>query len=105
MSEKRMLSEDEVFEMISYLVASAQGLLDEPAAYGSLRLIDAAGRLAGFAMNGASEETESFLEELRAEIDEGKLLVMSNPDAYAAFLDGSVRKIARELKRRRVGLT
>ena len=30
MSEKRMLSEDEVFEMISYLVASAQGLLNEP---------------------------------------------------------------------------
>ena len=97
MSEKRMLSEDEVFEMISYLVASAQGLLNEPAAYGSLRLIDAAGRLAGFAMNGASEEAESFLEELRA--------VMSNPNAYATFLDGSVRKIALELKQRRVGLT
>lgn len=105
MSERRMLSEDEVFELISYLVVSAQGLLEEPAEYGSLRIIDAAGRLANLIGNDASDEGGSFLKELSAEIDEGKLLVMSNPDEYASFLESAVIKITRELKRRRVDRT
>jgi hypothetical protein len=100
-----MLSEDEVFELISYLVVSAQGLLDEPAEYGSLRLIDAAGRCANLAKNDAPSEARTFLEELSAEIEEGKLLVMSNPDEYAIFLDSAVRKMTRELKRRQADRT
>ena len=100
MSEKGLLSPDAAFELLSYLVSSAQLLLHEPAAYGSLRLVDAASRLARLAAEEAPGESQAFLQDLHARIEEGKVLLMSDQEAYAAFLDEVVRKVARELRRR-----
>ena len=47
MASAMVLTEDEALELLAFLVTAARTQLDEAAEYGPLRLLTAAGRLAG----------------------------------------------------------
>lgn len=76
-------------ELAGYMVTSARGLLDEPAAYGPFRLFDATRRLVTvLASEGLSNEA---LDALRIRIDEAEDKAMDeDPDVFRAVLDDLV---------------
>ncbi len=85
-----------LYELLGYLLTSARGLLEEPAEYGPLRLLEGASRLCGLMMAGGSSYTEA-LGELKSGIDAGKFSVISDSEAFAQTLDRAVRDYTRHL--------
>ena len=67
MDSQTIKPQDEVFNLIAYMIASARGLYDEPPDYGSFRLLDATGRLLEIISH--SGELDPFLARLKHEID------------------------------------
>lgn len=67
MSDRMILSEDQTVELLAFFVTAARCLLDEPADYGSMRLLDAAERLSAFAQDQASPEAKTLFAQIIAE--------------------------------------
>lgn len=86
-----------LFELIGYLLTSARGLLDEPAEYGPFRLVEAVSRLSGLMAEGGSRH-EEFLRRMQRTVDEGKLSLMTDPQAFTRLLDQAVIEYTRRLK-------
>ena len=55
MSERTVVSEDEAYELLAHLVASAELCIREPYYYGTFRLIDAASKLMGFMLQNGGD--------------------------------------------------
>lgn len=89
------LTRAQIYELLAHLVASADTCTFEPGFYGTFRLIDAASRLAGAALEGGLDDP--WLAELKAEIDEKKLLMMTDREAYFAYLGEAAAKVATRL--------
>jgi hypothetical protein len=89
------LTRTQLYELLAHLVASSEICAVEPCFYGTFRLIDAASRLAGTALE--SGFSDPWLSELRQEIERKKLLMMSERDAYFAFLPEASRRVAERL--------
>jgi hypothetical protein len=100
MSQCKVVSEDEAFELLVFLITSARGCVDEPKLYGTFRLVDAASKLVGFVLEDHPEQSEGFLRDLKQEIDEKKLSLMADQEGYIEFLGDITREVAQELKRR-----
>jgi hypothetical protein len=100
MSQRMVVGEEDVYELLSFLVSSAHLNVGEPRLYGSFRLIDAACRLIGFALKGRQLENDWFLREFKDEADKKKLLMMTDEECYLQFLEDATRIVARELKQR-----
>jgi len=100
MEQRMMVTEDDVFELLAFLVTSARLCVDEPRLYGTFRLVDGASRLLGFVLKSDQSEDKQTLQQLKDEIDEKKLLLTTDQEAYLNFLDDLTRKVARELKKR-----
>jgi hypothetical protein len=94
------IAEDDVFELLAFLATSARLCVDEPKLYGTFRLVDGASRLLGFALESDQLEDKQFLQQLKDEIDEKKMLLVADQEGYLKFLDDLTRKVARELKER-----
>jgi hypothetical protein len=90
------LNEDQAYELLAHLVASAEICAVEPHYYGTFRLLDAAARLLA-----VMEPQDPWAAGLRAEIDEKKLLMMTDRDAYFAYLPVASRRVAERLLARR----
>jgi len=76
-------------ELASYLLTSARGLLDEPAEYGPLRLIQAAHHLVEIlAAEGLSSETLEAVGRRLADIESSAM--GENPHALRTVLDDLV---------------
>jgi hypothetical protein len=89
--------QNELFNLIAYMITSAQGLYDEPPDYGSFRLLDASGRL--LAIMQSAGWLDPFLVRLNGEIDaerEGNM----DDERQRRQLDKWVMEIARELRQR-----
>jgi hypothetical protein len=86
-----------LFELIGYLLTSARGLFDEPAEYGPFRLVEAASRLSGLLAEGGGRH-EGSLRLMQRTIDEGKLSMMTDPQAFARLLDQTILEFTRLLK-------
>ena len=99
MNERLVLSEDDVFEVIAFLVTAARLLLEEPIDYGPARLLTAAQRLCAFAAP-RSEVSRSFFSRLAEEIVPRVSSRNSDRDGFRAFLEESCRSIGREAARR-----
>lgn len=99
MSEREVLNEEEMYELLAFLVTSAELLVGEPHLYGTFRLIDAASRMMAFALESGKID-DNFLSEFKRYVDENKVLSISDEKAYIAFLGEASRKLARELKHR-----
>jgi hypothetical protein len=100
MEQRMMVTEDDVFELLAFLVTSARLCVDEPRLYGTFRLVDGASRLIGFVLQSGQLEDRQSLQQLKDEIDEKKFLLTTDQEGYFDFLDDLTRKVARELKER-----
>ncbi len=88
--------EDEHFKLLTFLIVSARGCVEEPPIYGPLRLIDAAERLIALMDNmGKADER---LREIMKTIHEGKFSVMKDEAEFIKLLDDLVLKISRIIK-------
>jgi len=99
-SQRLAVTEEDLYELLSFLVSSAHLLVNEPEHYGSFRLIDAACRLVGFALDGGGLEDDDFLRAFKEDADRRKLLLMTDQDGFLQFLEDATRDMAREMKRR-----
>ncbi len=100
MSQRLAVTEEELYELLSFLVSSAHLLVNEPEHYGSFRLVDAACRLIEFALVNGRLEDDQFLREFKEDADRGKLLMMTDEEGFLQFLEDATRDVAREMKRR-----
>ena len=100
MSQRMVVGEEDLYELLSFLVSSAHLNVGEPRLYGSFRRIDAACRLIGFALESGGLEDDRFLRELKADADQRKLLMMTDEEGYLQFLEDVTRDVAREMKGR-----
>jgi hypothetical protein len=82
------------FRLATFLVTAARDVVDEPAIYGPFRMIDAVERL----MAGVFDD--EFLTQIKPELEREKYKVMSDRDAFVAWLDDISAKFAVEAKRR-----
>lgn len=100
MSRPKVLTEEDAFELLTFLVASARGCVEEPEAYGTFRLIDGASRLLSFILKSEEVEDKEFYRRLKEEIDEKKSWLTTDVEAYFNFLSELTCEVAKELKRR-----
>jgi hypothetical protein len=82
------------FRLATFLVTAARDVIDEPPIYGPFRMVDAVDRLI------AGSFDDDFLTEIQPELEREKLKVMSDRDAFVAWLDELAAKFAVEAKRR-----
>jgi hypothetical protein len=92
------MTEDQAHELLAHLVASAEICAVEPAYYGTFRLLDAAARLLA-----TMEGDDPWPAELRREIEQKKLLLMSDREAYFAYLPVASHRVAQRLRDRQLG--
>ncbi len=96
----KLLTEDQAFKLLAFLVTSARLCVVEPENYGTFRLIDAASRLLGFLLENEEARDRDFYAHLQREIEDNKLLLLSDEEAYAQFLGDAAREVARRMKTR-----
>jgi len=89
--------QNELFNLITYMITSARGLYDEPADYGIFRLLDSAGRL--LAIMESNQLMDPFLANLKQSVDEER---EGNIDSerQQERLDQLILKLAEELQNR-----
>ena len=90
--------EQEMTELIAFMITSARNLLDEPKNYGPLRLLEGVSRLSKILSEGGFENKD-FLLDLKDSIDDKKFLIMSDFDSFIDFMDGAVLEVTRFLMR------
>ena len=88
---------NDLFYLISYIVSSARGLYDEPADYGTFRLIDSAGRL--LAIMETHGLDDPFTARLRQSLDEEREGNMDN-ETQREHLDQMILDIVQEMQNR-----
>jgi hypothetical protein len=93
----RKLIESPQFKLLSFLVSSARGCVDEPALYGSLRLIDAAARLIDIMQEEGLVNDD--LIRLRELIKEKMDLVMYGEAGFVEFLDYVSQELVKIVKK------
>lgn len=82
------------FRLATFLVTAARDVVEEPAIYGPFRMIDAVDRL----IAGSFED--DFLSSIQPELEREKQKVMTDREAFVAWLDDLAARFAVEAKRR-----
>jgi hypothetical protein len=103
MSDRMVISQENFYELLSFMVTSAHLSVEEPDLYGSFRLIDGACRLIDFALESGQLPDEEFVREFRDYADVRKHWMMTDEPGYLSFLEDATGKLARELKRQATG--
>ncbi|MFC6593690.1 DUF6092 family protein [Kitasatospora paranensis] len=91
-----VLAESDALELLAYLVTAARTQLDEAAEYAPLRLLTAAGRLAGMVEPHASAELLPLVRAVRLGVAETAVRA-GGPEAYVEGVDALCRSIAEHL--------
>jgi hypothetical protein len=99
-AELMVVSEDEAYELLAHLVASAELCTFEQYYYGTFRLIDAASRLLGCMLEHGSDRDRAWLRDFKAEVDQKKVWMMWDREGYFQFLREATGTVAQQLKRR-----
>ena len=86
---------ERAYELLAHLVASAEISVAEPHYYGSFRLLDAASKLAAMMLGCGLDDP--WLAGLQAELDRGKVLMMSDRPAFYSYLPQASRQVAQRL--------
>lgn len=100
MAERRVISEDDAYELLAFLIASADTALVEPAFYGPRRLLDAAQRLAAAMSDHVAPEQRAWLAEFAADAGREAGWARRDPERFQRFIAGSARGIGEQLKQR-----
>jgi hypothetical protein len=87
----------QLMDIMGYMITSARGLLDEPQAYGPLRLAEGVSRLCE-SLAAQYPADAAFLTALKERIDASKFDVMFDPAAFTAMLDDAVLRYTIRLK-------
>jgi Family of unknown function (DUF6092) len=95
-----VVSEDEAYELLAHLLASAEICTFEPTYYGPFRLLDAASRLMESMLKHSTSGDTSWLENFKREVDQKKGWMMWDRPGYFQFLNEVAGEVAAELKRR-----
>jgi len=88
--------DEEMLDIIAYMLTSARGLVDEPAVYGPLRLLEGVSRLCGILIEEKHSKA-SDLRYLKEKIDDRKFSVMTNQEEFIALMDETVLDITEVL--------
>jgi hypothetical protein len=88
--------EEQIFELASYMVVSARNLLEENPLYGPFRLIDALSRL--IEIMKSLDLSSDRLNELMAQIEAGKVIVMTGEEEFREFLESLVSYMVKEIE-------
>ncbi len=88
----RKLLYDPYFELLSFLITSAKGLLEEPVIYGPLRLVEAARKLLDIMEEKGISSRE--LSELKQYIDDNINTVLYGEEEFKKFLEELVKRLA-----------
>jgi hypothetical protein len=99
MDEPMVISEENFYELLSFMVTSAHLSIEEPDLYGSFRLIDGACRLIDFALESGRLRDEEFVREFKEYADIRKHWMMTDESGYVRFLEEATGRLAKELKR------
>lgn len=99
MSDCMVISQENFYELLCFMVTSAHLSVEEPDLYGSFRLIDGACRLVDFALESGQLADEEFVREFRDYADARKQWMETDEPGYLHFLEEATGKLARELKR------
>ncbi len=99
MAEPMVISEENFYELLSFMVTSAHLSVEEPELYGSFRLIDGACRLIEFALGSGQLGDEKFVREFKDNADVRKHWMMTDESGYIRFLEEATGTLAKELKR------
>lgn len=102
MTDHMILTETEALQLLAYLTASAEISLVEPDLYGPFRLIDACSKLAERVLQHDPGDSREFWKEIKAEIDQKKIWLMSDRINFREFIKIMPAKVAQELVRREV---
>ena len=79
-------TEDQAFKLLAFLVTGARLCVDQPEDYGTFRLIDGACGLLSFLLESDEAQERDFYAKLRRDIEDNKLLLLTDEEAYAEFL-------------------
>jgi hypothetical protein len=99
-SPQMVLTEDQAFDLLAFLVSSAEICLVEPTYYGTFRLVDAASRLMGYMLEHNPERSREFLHHFKEDVDTKKVWMMWDREAYYDFLRSAPAAVAAEVIRR-----
>ena len=91
-----------LFDLATYLVASARDCVDEPLIYGPLRMLVGVSRINEVG-EGDPRLRDSFLLKSQSKISNDVLKVMSDREKFKRALDDLLLEFADELKRRTLG--
>ena len=93
MADRNVLSEDQAIELLAFLLTAARCLLDEPADYGSMRLLDAAERLCLFAGKEVSPDAQDLFVQIVEEIPKIQRYI-NQRERYAESMDSLCASMA-----------
>ena len=96
MKNSESILNDKHFQLLSFLITSARGCLDEPEIYGPLRLLDGAYRLLEIIKEEGKMNED--LEELQKEIEECMDVLMYDEEEFIRRLDAISKKLGEIIK-------
>ena len=100
MDDRMVLSENEVLDLLAFLVTAARTLIDEPVDYGPMRLLTAAQRVCETAASKCSRDLSQLMQTLMDEIPVSLARRNQDRPAFLAFLDRSCHAVASAILRR-----
>lgn len=89
-------SNEDIFNLLCFMAASAEGCVDEPKLYGPLRLVEAMERL--IKIMEEEDAAGTFLLDEKKKIEENKKLTTSGEEEFVNFLEELVSDFAEKLK-------
>lgn len=89
------ISAKSIKELCLFLVASAEGLFQEPSEYGPLRLLQAVLRIAR--LLEAQGSLDQFLDDKARDIDQNLVSLLEDPTGFQHFVSGLVLDFSRHL--------
>lgn len=89
---------DKHFQLLSFLITSARGCIDEPAIYGPLRLLDGAYRLLEIMKDEGKVDED--LKDLQNEIEECIDVLMYNEEEFVKMLNDLSKKLGEIIKKK-----
>jgi nitroreductase len=95
--EQAALRTRQAYELLAYLLTSAELCTREPLSYGTFRLADAAGRLATAMLQNLPAQDQALLRRVAADVEAHKDLVMRDSAAFENFVAELVEQVAGDL--------
>jgi hypothetical protein len=105
MSDRRILTDQEAYELLAFMISCAENGTHEPHRYGPRRLVDAASLLLAGMIDASSGAEREWLEGYRRELDAKKIWATRDWDSFGGFIRDAAADLAREFKRREHALS